>query len=217
MQPPVPFTPTQAQRHFLDHILGEPSYQSIPQICATAGISPSSYYAWCKDPAFRDWFVHEWSSALLFEGWHAIYLARAHQVRSPAHFKAIYDLTFDPKASAALATWQTHAVSGEPALPAAPQSPPALPSRPAASPNLQPVSPPNQSDSSKNWSFQQPASTSPANPAPPAGGAASPTPRAAGPSLRIRRLARSLQRAGAPIPGTRPRRHRTRPFASCCP
>ncbi|MGH9483379.1 MAG: hypothetical protein ACRD1L_14925, partial [Terriglobales bacterium] len=105
MTPPAPFAPTDAQRRFLLQIQGEPSYQSIGQICQAAGIHPSSYYLWCKDPAFRRWLIQEWSSTLLFQGWHMLNLARAHMVRSPTHFRALYRIVFEPQGQAALARW----------------------------------------------------------------------------------------------------------------
>ncbi len=109
MQPPATFAPTPAQRRLANYVVRYPNYQTVAEICHAADVDPSSYYKWCHDPDFRLWFIRQWSSALVFEGWQILNVARANMGRSATHFRTLVSLIFDPKGQIALDAWQEHA------------------------------------------------------------------------------------------------------------
>jgi hypothetical protein len=105
LQPAPDFQPSPAQRRFVEFVVAHPEFKTVTQFCEAAKVPRSTYEDWSRKPNFRAWFIREWSSALLFEGWHVLNLARASMVNSPVHFQVLAKLIFDPAGQAALMSW----------------------------------------------------------------------------------------------------------------
>ncbi|MGH9414881.1 MAG: hypothetical protein ACRD0Y_14215 [Terriglobales bacterium] len=99
------FTPTPTQRRLLDFVHEHTGRKTITAICTAAGVSRNTYYRWCKDPGFRTWFAAAWSARLVFQGMDLINIAR-YNSGNFRFWKALFDLTFDPKGLTLLAQWQ---------------------------------------------------------------------------------------------------------------
>ncbi len=99
------FQPSPAQRRFVEFVVAHPEFKTVTQFCEAAEVPRSNYERWAREPNFRAWFIREWCSALLFEGWHILNLARANMVNSPVHFQSLFNLIFSPNGQAALAGW----------------------------------------------------------------------------------------------------------------
>ncbi len=108
LTPAPEFQPAAAQRRLLEFVLAHPEFKTVTQFCEAAEVLRSTYEDWCREPGFRAWFIREWSSALLFEGWHVLNLARANMVNSPVHFQALFQLLFSPTGQASLSEWAEH-------------------------------------------------------------------------------------------------------------
>ncbi|MGN6591933.1 MAG: hypothetical protein ACTHJX_03455 [Terriglobales bacterium] len=120
------FVPTAAQRRLLDYVDAHPGLKTIQELCAGAGVPSSTYYHWCKNTDFRLWFAASWSARLTMDGVTLLNQARLLASRNFSYWKALFNLTFDPKGFAMLQAWQQAAAQ----LPAdafttAPEPPPA--------------------------------------------------------------------------------------------
>ncbi|MGH9394707.1 MAG: hypothetical protein ACRD1E_11100 [Terriglobales bacterium] len=102
--PPL-FRPSAAQRRLLQHIDDNPSFRTVQELCAAAGVPRSSYYDWCKNPAFRLWLGSSWSARLVCGGVTLLNIAPWNCPKSFSYWKALFDLTFDPKGLGLLAKW----------------------------------------------------------------------------------------------------------------
>jgi len=100
------FTPTSDQRRLLNAIHECPSIRTIREICEFSDIGRRTYYNWCKNPGFRLWFATTWSSRMLVEGITLLNQARAKASYKFPYWKALFDLTFDPRGLAQLQKWQ---------------------------------------------------------------------------------------------------------------
>jgi len=103
---PVGFVPTPAQRRLLDFVDANPNLKTIQELCAGAGVPSSTYYHWCKSNDFRLWFAASWSARLTMDGVVLLNQARLLATRSFSYWKALFNLTFDPKGFAMLQQWQ---------------------------------------------------------------------------------------------------------------
>src|SRR6185437_15850418 len=103
---PPPFVPNAAQRRLLDIIHCRPSVVSICDLCISAGIPRRTYYSWCQNPAFRLWLATAWSARLLMDGSALLNIARFNATTKFSYWKALFDLTFDPKGLGYLQQWQ---------------------------------------------------------------------------------------------------------------
>ncbi|MGH9468238.1 MAG: hypothetical protein ACRD1Y_12875 [Terriglobales bacterium] len=101
------FAPTPRQRRLLDFMHENPSCQNTLALCRAAGVSRANFYRWCKDPGFCLWFGSAWAARLLMEGAFLINTARALAPEKFSYWKALFELTFDPKGLALLAKWQS--------------------------------------------------------------------------------------------------------------
>ncbi|MGH9488707.1 MAG: hypothetical protein ACRD04_14105 [Terriglobales bacterium] len=101
----APFAPTAAQRRLLDFIHEHPGYQPTRDLCRSARVPRATYYRWCRNPAFRQWFGSAWASRLVFDGVALLNLARAQAPDKFSYWKALFELTFDPKGLGLLAKW----------------------------------------------------------------------------------------------------------------
>ena len=100
------FVPTPAQRRLLDFVDANPNLKTIQELCAGAGVPSSTYYHWCKSNDFRLWFAASWSARLTMDGVVLLNQARLLATRSFSYWKALFNLTFDPKGFAMLQQWQ---------------------------------------------------------------------------------------------------------------
>ena len=100
------FRPTSDQRRLLNNIHESPSIRTIREFCEFCDISRSTYYNWCKNPHFRLWFATAWSSRMLVEGITLLNQARAKASYKFPYWKALADLTFDPRGLALLQKWR---------------------------------------------------------------------------------------------------------------
>lgn len=91
------FRPQPAQRRLLDHIHQKPGFRTIHEFCALAGVARTTYYRWCQDPDFCRWFAPAWSARLLMDGTVLLDIARLNSTRSFSYWKALFEVTFDPK------------------------------------------------------------------------------------------------------------------------
>ncbi|MGH9466665.1 MAG: hypothetical protein ACRD1Y_04865, partial [Terriglobales bacterium] len=105
------FAPSTAQRRLLDYFHENPGYLPTRELCRLANVPRASYYRWCRDPAFRQWFGAAWSSRLLFEGAALLNMARAQAPEKFSYWKALFEITFDPKGLGLLAKWQASLAS----------------------------------------------------------------------------------------------------------
>ncbi|HXR97299.1 MAG TPA: hypothetical protein VN709_05595 [Terriglobales bacterium] len=108
------FQPTPAQRRLADAAELNPECGSVAELCALAECDPSSYYKWCHDIRFRQWFTRIWTTSVILDGWHIINLARGRAASSTAHFRALYTLLFETKGQAALQGWRELATASDP-------------------------------------------------------------------------------------------------------
>gem|GEM_PF-2447627 len=108
MQPSQPstFSPSPAQRRLLDHMQANPCLRTIGELCDKVGISRMTYYRWSKDPDFRLWFARAWSAHLIMDGVVLLNQARLLATRQFSYWKALFNLTFDPKGLPLLQQWQ---------------------------------------------------------------------------------------------------------------
>ncbi|MGN6592233.1 MAG: hypothetical protein ACTHJX_04970, partial [Terriglobales bacterium] len=104
--PATPFHPTPPQRRLLDFVDAHPCLKTIGELCDGAGISRATYYRWTQDPGFRIWFAAVWSSRLIMDGVVLINQARLLASRHFPYWKALFNLTFDPKGCAVMQQWQ---------------------------------------------------------------------------------------------------------------
>ncbi|MGN6592931.1 MAG: hypothetical protein ACTHJX_08535 [Terriglobales bacterium] len=103
---PAAFVPTAAQRRLLDFVDAHPGLKTIQELCAGAGVPSSTYYHWCKNTDFRLWFAAAWSARLTMDGITLLNQARLLASRNFSYWKALFNLTFDPKGFAMLQQWQ---------------------------------------------------------------------------------------------------------------
>ncbi|MGH9477287.1 MAG: hypothetical protein ACRD1C_13320 [Terriglobales bacterium] len=99
------FAPSTAQRRLLDYIHEHPGYQPTRDLCRSTGIPRTSYYRWCRNPAFREWLGSAWGARLLFDGAALLNIARAQAPEKFSYWKALFEITFDPKGLGLLAKW----------------------------------------------------------------------------------------------------------------
>lgn len=104
-QPPA-FTPSPAQRRLLDYMQANPGLKTIGDLCDKVGIARMTYYRWSKDPEFRLWFARAWSAHLIMDGLVLINQARLLATRQFSYWKALFNLTVDPKGLPILQQWQ---------------------------------------------------------------------------------------------------------------
>lgn len=100
------FVPSPRQRRFREFIDANPDHPHIRDLCQAAQLPRATFYRWCKDPGFRQWFAFSWSSRFLMDG---VFLVEAARNRPDMPFrlwKALFDLTFDPKGLGMLPHWQ---------------------------------------------------------------------------------------------------------------
>ena len=154
---PPPFHPSPAQRRLLNFLHEHPGYPTVHALCAAAGIGRTAYYRWCQDPGFRLWLSAGWSARLIVDGALLLNVARIQSTHSFPYWKALFDLTFDPKGLALLQHWQQAVAHADPAAftpdpdPDPETTPPALPSTPPTGPHgVLPTTPSNQSLTAKN-------------------------------------------------------------------
>ena len=125
------FQPSPSQRRLLDFIHEHPSLKTIHELCAEAGVGRSTYYRWCQNPGFRLWLAMAWSARLLLDGAVLLNIARVQSTRSYSYWKALFDLTFDPKGLGFLQKWQQSCAEADSAafLPgdASPETPSPVP------------------------------------------------------------------------------------------
>ncbi|MGH9475797.1 MAG: hypothetical protein ACRD1C_05655 [Terriglobales bacterium] len=100
------FSPTPAQRRLLDLMHEKLAVSTTLALCQAIGVPRTTFYRWCKDPAFSAWFGIAWASRLLIEGAALVNIARAQAPQKFSSWKAVFDLTFDPKGLGLLASWQ---------------------------------------------------------------------------------------------------------------
>jgi len=134
------FRPTRQQRLLLDYIRQNNVFKTVAETCKDAGVDRSSYYKWCKDPAFRRWFTAEWSTVMLMDGWHQLAFARGQVPYSVQYFKLLFNLNFTTQGQAAFAGWQA---LSEPAAAPAPVGEVPLQTKPVTGQNstFRPVPP----------------------------------------------------------------------------
>lgn len=104
--PAGPFHPTPPQRRLLEFVDAHPCLKTIGELCDGADISRATYYRWTQDPGFRVWFSAVWSSRLIMDGVVLINQARLLATRHFPYWKALFNLTFDPKGCAVMQQWQ---------------------------------------------------------------------------------------------------------------
>ncbi|HXE31894.1 MAG TPA: hypothetical protein VN515_08855 [Terriglobales bacterium] len=51
------FSPSPAQHRLLLFMHENPSFKTVIELSAAAGVGRSTYYRWCQDPDFRLWFA----------------------------------------------------------------------------------------------------------------------------------------------------------------
>ncbi|HXR97176.1 MAG TPA: hypothetical protein VN709_04970 [Terriglobales bacterium] len=100
------FRPTADQRRLLNTIHDYPSIRTVREFCEACDVGRRTYYNWCKNPHFRLWFATVWSARLITEGTTLINQARAKASYKFSYWKALADLTFDPRGLALLQKWQ---------------------------------------------------------------------------------------------------------------
>jgi len=100
------FTPSQAQRRFLDRIEREPQ-ASISDLCDGLGMARSTYYRWCREPGFRAWLLDAWSSRVFMDGIGLINQARSQTATSFSHWKAMFNLLFSESGLVAVHLWKS--------------------------------------------------------------------------------------------------------------
>src|SRR6185312_14597356 len=146
------FVPNAAQRRLLDIIHCRPSVISICDLCICAGIPRRTYYSWCQNAGFRLWLATAWSARLLMDGSALLNIARFNATTKFSYWKALFDLTFDPKGLGYLQKWQQAVAAADSSLfdlgpgEPPPHDPPAPPPtagsstrpHPATSPSLRP-------------------------------------------------------------------------------
>ncbi len=99
------FKPSSAQRRLLDYIHENPSPLPTLRLCESANVSRASFYRWCRDPHFRAWLGIAWTSRLLIDGISLMNQARAQAPEKFPYWRALSDLTFDPKGLGTIAKW----------------------------------------------------------------------------------------------------------------
>lgn len=104
-QPPA-FVPSPAQRRLLDYMQCHPGFKTIAELCAGIGISRMTYYRWSQDPDFRLWFSRAWSAHLIMDAAVLINQARLLSTRQFSYWKALFNLSMDPKGLPLLQQWQ---------------------------------------------------------------------------------------------------------------
>jgi hypothetical protein len=122
MNSPTDFQPTPAQRRFLERAIDSPWLVSTADYCQAAGTDAASYGRWMRDPAFRQWFFHHWSTSLLADGWQLLNLALSRADRDEPAFQLLFNLLFEPAGQAALARWRHLAAPAAPVEPAEPSA-----------------------------------------------------------------------------------------------
>ncbi|HXR98315.1 MAG TPA: hypothetical protein VN709_10790 [Terriglobales bacterium] len=100
------FRPTADQRRLLNTIHDYPSIRTVREFCEACDVGRRTYYNWCKNPHFRLWFATVWSARIITEGTTLINQARAKASYKFSYWKALADLTFDPRGLALLQKWQ---------------------------------------------------------------------------------------------------------------
>ena len=180
---PAAFVPTPAQRRLLDYVDAHPGLKTIQELCSGSGVPSSTYYNWCKNTEFRLWFAASWSARLTMDGVTLLNQARLLAGRNFSYWKALFNLTFEPRGFAMLQQWQQSVAqlpadaftpAPEPATEVAPTPAPAPPkrelihslfsSRPASAPSatghsrLQSPPQSNQSLADVNWRKSAPDS-----------------------------------------------------------
>ncbi|MGH9395183.1 MAG: hypothetical protein ACRD1E_13500 [Terriglobales bacterium] len=203
---PPAFRPTRAQRRLLDLLDAHPSFQSVHQICQSAGIGRASYYRWCHDPQFRLWLASAWCARLIvMDGLSLLNFARANAARSFPYWNALFKLIFDPNGLASLQLWQQACALAPAAafdLVSRPDPPASGRGAPGAPSPVSPLAPSNQPDALQNETIL------PAEAAPlfAARAAPRPLPATSFAPPRPNRLARHLQHAFAPRRARQPAR-----------
>src|SRR6185312_5029054 len=81
-----PFRPSPAQRRLLHCIHSNPGVKTALALCAAAGVSRTTYYRWCQDPAFRLWFADAWAACLFLDGARLINICRLRDTPNEAPF-----------------------------------------------------------------------------------------------------------------------------------
>ncbi|MGH9488080.1 MAG: hypothetical protein ACRD04_10890 [Terriglobales bacterium] len=109
---------TSAQRRFLQSLTEDPR-GSAASICERAGVSTSSYYAWCQQPEFRALLTRIWTQAFFANAWQMLNELTRYCTYSPGYAAILVRLMFSPEGQAALRSWQ------DAAAPAMPTPPPA--------------------------------------------------------------------------------------------
>ncbi|HXR97136.1 MAG TPA: hypothetical protein VN709_04765 [Terriglobales bacterium] len=100
------FTPNTDQRRLLNTICDFPSIRTVGELCQASDIGRRTYYNWCNNPYFRLWIATVWSARTLTEGTALINQARARASGHFSYWKALADLTFDPRGLSLLQKWR---------------------------------------------------------------------------------------------------------------
>ncbi len=186
------FLPSPPQRRLLDYLHENPQTHSALALCQGAGISRTSYYRWCRDSAFCVWLGSAWASRMLVDGAHLINMARANAPSKFSYWKALFELTFDPKALGLLAKWSEslgHLTPGA-FLPA--------PARPAPEPSSPQSSWPSEEEWNRRVAAMHPELQQPPAAPPPALAPSAP-PAHDQPKHISRQLFRELQRSNPSV------------------
>ncbi len=100
------FQPNELQRRLLHYIYEHPVNGTVDSMCHHAKVGRATYYRWCRDAGFRQWFATAWSARLIVDGTTLLNVARGNAHRSYPHWKALFDLTFSPNGLSLLHHWQ---------------------------------------------------------------------------------------------------------------
>ncbi|MGH9476928.1 MAG: hypothetical protein ACRD1C_11440 [Terriglobales bacterium] len=112
--PATPFVPSPRQRCFRDFVEANPAHRYIRDLCSAAGLPRTTFYRWCRDPGFRQWFACAWSTRCVLDGMFLVNFARTRAPLAFPFWKALFDLTFDPKGVRMLQHWQQALASVSP-------------------------------------------------------------------------------------------------------